>query len=100
MNAHHPLPICCDDAAATAAHVRQLETAFEGWSDADRGAVVAYRQAIEALHGEALCRLVLALKATPGGRAAIARLLGEARVYPHRRPAGLRRGRFAQAVRL
>ena len=41
--------------------IESLETIFAGWEDTPRGAVKTYARAIEALHGEALRRLVRAL---------------------------------------
>ena len=45
--------------------IERLEMIFEGWDETPRGAAMAYGRAIEALNGEALRRLVSALKRDP-----------------------------------
>ena len=44
-------------------NLERLEAVFASWEETPRGVAEAYRRAIEALHGEALRRLVRALKA-------------------------------------
>ncbi|MCB1056433.1 MAG: hypothetical protein KDD11_13105, partial [Acidobacteria bacterium] len=48
-----------------------LETVFEGWEENQRAAVEAYRTALEALHREALRRIIATVKEEP---AALVRL--------------------------
>ncbi len=59
----------------------RLETIFAGWEETPRRAVTAYGEAIEALHGEALRRLVAALKSDPAALAALKRAAGDEVVY-------------------
>lgn len=59
----------------------RLEEIFAGWEEHQRGAVQAYRRAIEALHGEAVRRLIRALKGEPAALAAMKRAAGDEVVY-------------------
>ena len=61
--------------------VQRLESIFESWEETPRSAVTAYSRAIEALHGEALRRLVRALKTDPAAMAAMKRALADEVVY-------------------
>ena len=61
--------------------VHHLESIFDGWEDTPRAAVIAYARAIEALHGEALRRLVRALKTDPAARAAMKGALADEVIY-------------------
>jgi Fe-S cluster biogenesis protein NfuA/nitrite reductase/ring-hydroxylating ferredoxin subunit len=53
------------DIADFVGDIERLEMIFEGWDETPRGAAMAYGRAIEALNGEALRRLVSALKGDP-----------------------------------
>lgn len=61
--------------------VEGLEAIFATWDETQRGAVEAYRRAIEALHGEALTRLVRALKSDPAALAAMKDAITDEIVY-------------------
>lgn len=61
--------------------LERLESIFAGWEETPRGAVKTYARAIEALHGEALRRLVRALKGDPAARAALKGALADEVVY-------------------
>jgi nitrite reductase/ring-hydroxylating ferredoxin subunit/Fe-S cluster biogenesis protein NfuA len=61
--------------------VRSLESIFVGWDETQRAAAQAYGRAIEALHGEALRRLVRALKADPAALAAMKSVASDEVVY-------------------
>ena len=65
MNAIDTQSLKRDEASALIGDIERLELIFEGWDETARGATVAYRRSIEALHGEALRRLVKALKSSP-----------------------------------
>jgi nitrite reductase/ring-hydroxylating ferredoxin subunit/Fe-S cluster biogenesis protein NfuA len=69
------------DLASLLGDIERLETIFETWDEAQRGAVDAYRRAIEALHGEALRRLVRTLKTDPGALAAMKNAVTDDVVY-------------------
>jgi Fe-S cluster biogenesis protein NfuA/nitrite reductase/ring-hydroxylating ferredoxin subunit len=69
MNA--PEPTRREDLAGLLADVESLETIFASWDADHRQATEAYRRAIEALHGEALKRLIRALKMDPAALAAM-----------------------------
>ena len=62
MNAVDITPTQRADLAGFLNDVERLETIFATWEETPRGAVEAYRRAIEALHGEAMRRLVRALE--------------------------------------
>jgi nitrite reductase/ring-hydroxylating ferredoxin subunit/Fe-S cluster biogenesis protein NfuA len=78
-----PLTAPRDDARLTdlLEDLARLETIFTGWEETPRRAVTAYGEAIEALHGEALRRLVVTLKADPAALAAMKRAVGDEVVY-------------------
>jgi Fe-S cluster biogenesis protein NfuA len=61
--------------------VEALEGVFAGWGETERGAVGAYRRAIEGLHREAIRRLVASLKRDPGALAAMKDALTDELVY-------------------
>jgi nitrite reductase/ring-hydroxylating ferredoxin subunit/Fe-S cluster biogenesis protein NfuA len=61
--------------------VAQLEQAIHGWDDQARGAVAAYKRAIDELHAEALRRLVRAFKAEPAAIAALRAAVTDEVVY-------------------
>jgi nitrite reductase/ring-hydroxylating ferredoxin subunit/Fe-S cluster biogenesis protein NfuA len=61
--------------------VEALEVVFAGWDETQRGAVDAYRHAIEGLHREAIRRLVARLKRDPGALAALKDALSDELVY-------------------
>jgi len=62
---------------------------IEGWDASKRNIVAASRAAIERLHGEALRRLVKALKSEPGAFAALKSAAGDEFVYAVLRRHGL-----------
>lgn len=59
----------------------RLETIFDGWDETPRRTVTAYCETIEALHAEALRRLIGALKADPAALAAMKQAVGDEVVY-------------------
>jgi len=61
--------------------IARLEAIFARWDEAQRAAVAAYKRAIEALHAEALRRLVRACKAEPLALAALRAAVGDEVVY-------------------
>lgn len=61
--------------------VAQLEQAVHGWDEHARGAVAAYKRAIDELHAEALRRLVRAFKAEPAALAALRAAVTDEVVY-------------------
>lgn len=81
MNAHEPLSTQNDDLADLLGDIERLETIFAGWEETQRNAAQAYAGAIEALNGEALKRLVGALKNDPAARAAMIAAAGDEIVY-------------------
>jgi len=70
-----------NDVAHLTGDIERLEMIFEGWDDTPRGAVKAYGLAIEALNGEALRRLVAALKHDPAALAAMKSAVSDEVVY-------------------
>jgi Fe-S cluster biogenesis protein NfuA len=84
--------------ATLAGAVARLETEIEGW-DADRRDVARdYRLAIDALHAEALRRLVRALRAAPETRAALREAAGDEVVYAVLRHHGIVKPSLAERI--
>ena len=61
--------------------IERFEMIFEGWDETPRGAAKAYGRAIEALNGEALRRLVSALKDDPAALKAMKSAVTDEVVY-------------------
>ena len=70
-----------NDVAHLAGDIERLEMIFENWDETPRGAAKAYGLAIEALNGEALRRLVSALKRDPAALAAMKSAVNDEVVY-------------------
>lgn len=60
-----------DDLAGLLGDLERLESIFATWDEVPRGAVEAYRRAIDAVHREALLRLIRTLRADPSAAAAL-----------------------------
>lgn len=71
MSAIDVTPTQRDDLAGLLRDLEGLETIFATWDDDSRAAVEAYRRAIDALHREALARLIRALRSNPAAFAAM-----------------------------
>jgi nitrite reductase/ring-hydroxylating ferredoxin subunit/Fe-S cluster biogenesis protein NfuA len=67
--------------AALAAELARLEAGFAAWDDRARGAVAAYRRAIDALHAEALRRIVRACRTEPVALAVLRAVAADEVVY-------------------
>jgi nitrite reductase/ring-hydroxylating ferredoxin subunit/Fe-S cluster biogenesis protein NfuA len=80
--------------------VEGLESIFATWDETQRNAVQAYRQAIEQLHGEALTRLVRALKSDPAALAAMKRAISDEIVYAVLRRHAIIKASLAERVEL
>lgn len=78
-----------NDVAHLVGDVERLEMIFEGWDETARGAARAYGLAIETLNGEALRRLVAALKHDPAALAAMKAAVTDEVVYAVMRRHGL-----------
>jgi nitrite reductase/ring-hydroxylating ferredoxin subunit/Fe-S cluster biogenesis protein NfuA len=87
MNA--PEPTRRADLGGLLGDIESLERIFAGWGADERGATEAYRRAIEALHGEALRRLIRALKMDPAALGAMKSAAGDEVVYAVLRHHGL-----------
>lgn len=74
-------PMQRGDLASFLGDLERLELIFEDWDDTPRSAVTAYGRAIEALHGEALRRLIVALKTDAAALAAMKRAAADEVVY-------------------
>lgn len=81
MNALDKAPVPHNDLARLLEQIERLEVIFADWDDTARHAAEAYRTAIEALHGEAIRRLVGALKSDPAAAAAMREAAGDEVVY-------------------
>ncbi|MGQ0456034.1 MAG: NifU family protein [Hyphomicrobium sp.] len=81
MNAIEKVSNNRNDLAHLASDIERLEMIFENWDDTARGAAKAYGLAIEAMNGEALRRLVAALKRDPAALAAMKSVVTDDVVY-------------------
>jgi nitrite reductase/ring-hydroxylating ferredoxin subunit/Fe-S cluster biogenesis protein NfuA len=100
MNVVDIAPTRRTDLAEFLSDVERLEEIFATWEETPRGAVEAYRRAIEALHGEALTRLVRALKSDPAALAAMKRAIADEIVYAVLRRHGIIKASLAERVEL
>jgi nitrite reductase/ring-hydroxylating ferredoxin subunit/Fe-S cluster biogenesis protein NfuA len=100
MNVVDIAPTRRNDLAEFLSDVEGLESIFATWDETQRGAVHAYRQAIEQLHGEALTRLVRALKTDPAALAAMKRALSDEIVYAVLRRHEIIKASLAERVEL
>jgi nitrite reductase/ring-hydroxylating ferredoxin subunit/Fe-S cluster biogenesis protein NfuA len=81
MNAHDMASTMRNDLAGFVSDIERLETIFATWGESQQVAVGAYRLAIEELNGEALRRLVRALKTDPAALAAMKSAIADEVVY-------------------
>ncbi len=81
MNAHDMVPTTREDLAGLVGDIERLEAIFVTWDDAQQAAIGAYKLAIEALEGEALRRLIRALKTDPAALAAMKSAVADEVVY-------------------
>jgi Fe-S cluster biogenesis protein NfuA/nitrite reductase/ring-hydroxylating ferredoxin subunit len=98
MNAIDIVPAQQVDLAGLLRDVERLEAIFGNWETTPRNAVEAYRRAIEALHGEALRRLVRALKTDPAAFAAMKAAVADEIVYAVLRRHGILRAGLGERV--
>ncbi len=70
-----------DDLTSLTGDIEHLGAIFESWDETPRGAALAYGRAIEALHAEALKRLIRAVKSNPAALEAMAAAAGDEVVY-------------------
>lgn len=87
-----------NDLARLLGDVERLELIFEGWDETARGAARAYGLAIETLNGEALRRLVVALKRDPSALAAMKAAVGDEVVYAVMRRHGVIKASLTERV--
>lgn len=71
MSAVDSEPTPREDLAGLLGDLERLEAIFALWDDGPRNQVAAYRRAVDALHREALRRLIRALRADPAALAAM-----------------------------
>jgi Fe-S cluster biogenesis protein NfuA/nitrite reductase/ring-hydroxylating ferredoxin subunit len=81
MNAHDMVPTTREDLAGLVGDIERLEAIFVTWDDAQQAAIGAYKLAIEALEGEALRRMIRALKTDPAALAAMKSAVADEVVY-------------------
>jgi Fe-S cluster biogenesis protein NfuA/nitrite reductase/ring-hydroxylating ferredoxin subunit len=81
MNVHDMASTMRTDLAGFLGDIERLETIFTTWDENQQAAVGAYRLAIEELNGEALRRLIRALKTDPAALAAMRTALADEVVY-------------------
>jgi Fe-S cluster biogenesis protein NfuA/nitrite reductase/ring-hydroxylating ferredoxin subunit len=81
MNVHDMASTMRVDLAGFLGDVERLETIFATWDENQQVAVGAYKLAIEELNGEALRRLIRALKSDPAALAAMKNAIADEVVY-------------------
>jgi len=81
MNVHDTASTLRNDLAGLLGDVERLETIFVTWEENQQAAVGAYKLAIEELNGEALRRLIRALKTDPAALAAMKNAIADEVVY-------------------
>jgi nitrite reductase/ring-hydroxylating ferredoxin subunit/Fe-S cluster biogenesis protein NfuA len=81
MNALEKAPTARNELSELLADIERLEAIFADWDENRRLALHAYRTAIEALHGEALKRIVGELKTDAAAAAALKRAVTDETVY-------------------
>ena len=98
MNAIDLKPSQADSLAALTRDIARLETIFASWEDTAQGAVTAYRGAIDALHGEALRRMIRQLKRDPAAVAALKEAAADDVVYAVLRHLGVLKPSLSERV--
>ncbi|MGD0719989.1 MAG: NifU family protein [Roseiarcus sp.] len=81
MNAFDMAATQRNDLAGFVGDIERLEAIFDSWDETPRAVVQAYRRSIEALNGEALRRLVRALKSDTAALAAMKSAVADEVVY-------------------
>lgn len=81
MNVHDMASTMRTDLAGLLGDIERLETIFAVWDENQQAAVGAYKLAIEELNGEALRRLIRALKTDPAALAAMKNAMADEVVY-------------------
>jgi nitrite reductase/ring-hydroxylating ferredoxin subunit/Fe-S cluster biogenesis protein NfuA len=81
MNVHDMASTIRTDLVGFLADIERLEMIFATWEENQQAAVGAYKLAIEELNGEALRRLIRALKTDPAALAAMKNALADEIVY-------------------
>jgi Fe-S cluster biogenesis protein NfuA len=81
-----------------AGDIARIETVIAGWDEGPRDAAFAYRRAIDALHAEALRRLVRSLRADVAAQAALRAAVTDEIVYAVLRHHGLVKPSLAERV--
>jgi nitrite reductase/ring-hydroxylating ferredoxin subunit/Fe-S cluster biogenesis protein NfuA len=89
MTARDSVPTPRQDLAGLLGDLEHLEAIFATWDQVPRSAVEAYRRAIDALHGEALARLIRALRTEPAALAAMKTAASDEVIYAVLRHHGL-----------
>jgi nitrite reductase/ring-hydroxylating ferredoxin subunit/Fe-S cluster biogenesis protein NfuA len=89
----HAIPL-----TGLAGDLARLETMVETWEQGPRDTVRAYRQAIDALHGEALRRLVRMLRDHAGAAAALREAAADEVIYAVLRHHGIVKPSIAERV--
>ena len=84
--------------SSLAGELTRLETVVEAWTEGPRDTVRAYREAIDALHAEALRRLVRALRGNSGAAAALREAAADDVVYAVLRHHGIVKPSIAERI--
>jgi nitrite reductase/ring-hydroxylating ferredoxin subunit/Fe-S cluster biogenesis protein NfuA len=81
MNVHDMASTVRNDLAGFVGDIERLESIFASWDETHQAAVGAYKLAIEDLNGEALRRLIRALKTDPAALAAMKKAISDEVIY-------------------
>ena len=98
MNAIDRITSNRNDLAGFLGDIGRLESVFETWDETPRGVTMAYREALEAINGEALRRLVRALKTDPAAMVAMKAALADEVVYAVMRRHGIVKASVTERV--
>ena len=98
MSALDLQPTRRDDLTGFLGDIQRLEQVFETWEETPRATAEAYGRAIEALNGEALRRLVRALKSDPAALAAMKAAVADEVVYAVLRRHGIVKASLSERV--
>lgn len=98
MNAIDLVPTQRETLAGFLADIERLEAIFATWDETQRGAVDAYRHAIEGLEAEAFRRLIRALKTEPAAMQAMKTAAADEIVYAVLRRHGVLKPSLSEQV--
>jgi nitrite reductase/ring-hydroxylating ferredoxin subunit/Fe-S cluster biogenesis protein NfuA len=100
MNAPHHASPNENSLAVLTGDIARLEAVLDGFDETPRSAAIAYRSAVEALHGEALRRMIRSLKRDPAAMAALKEAAADEIVYAVLRHFGILKPSLSERVEI